>query len=365
VLLDGGGQGVGPPPALRWTSNRPDVAPVDERGGITAGTLGHAIITAATEWGAEARLDVFVVGDLLVASTRRGVTGIYQALPDRPDSLIPILLDGAQNTQPAYSPDRTRIAFSSNRAARDGNFDLYVMDADGSGRRPLTSTPAQEGAPAWSPDGTQIAFESDRDGNMEIYVMDAGGQNVRRLTNNPAGDHSPVWSPDGKWIAFLSDRDRRPQSDVYLMGSDGKNIRRLTTSGQNWSPAFSPSGQEIAVQKGRDLEVLPVGGGEARRLTADPQTGMSPTWAPDGARIAFASTRNARLELFSMDTAGANQQLLLSMPGASVLDPRWSPDGTRIAFVYVPQVEGKSSQGQPYAIYVLTVATQKVTRLSP
>ena len=239
------------------------------------------------------------------------------------------------------------------------------MNADGTARRQLTATPAQEGAPAWSPDGTQIAFESDRDGNMEIYVMDASGQNVRRLTNHPATDQSPSWSPDGRHIAFISNRERRSASDVYVMTQDGKVTRRLTSAGENWAPQFSPSGQEIAVQNGRGLEVVPLAGGPLRTLTADPQSGMSPTWSPDGQRLAFASTRNSRIELFTMDATGANQQLLLTMSGASVLDPRWSPDGTRIAFVYVPQVAGKSSESQPYAIYVMTLANQKVTRLSP
>ena len=266
--------------------------------------------------------------------------------------------DGA----PAWSPDGNRIAFLAERANQT---DLYVMDADGTSRRQLTATPAQEGAPAWSPDGTLIAFESDRDGNMEIYLMDASGQNVRRLTNHPATDQSPSWSPDGKQIVFISNRERRAESDVYVMAPDGRDLRRLTTAGDNWAPQFAPSGQEIALQNGRGLELLPLAGGPARKLTDDPQTGMSPTWSPDGKRLAFASTRNARLELFVMDATGANQQLLLSMPGASVLDPRWSPDGARIAFVYVPQVEGKSSESQPYAIYVMTMANQKVTRLSP
>ncbi len=85
-----------------------------------------------------------------------------------------------------------RIAFHSDR---DGNPEIYVMDADGSNVTRLTNDPADDGFPTWSPDGSRIAFFSDRDGNPEIYVMDADGSNVTRLTNHPALDAVPAWSP--------------------------------------------------------------------------------------------------------------------------------------------------------------------------
>jgi Tol biopolymer transport system component len=92
---------------------------------------------------------------------------------------------------PAWSPDGTKIAFRSNRT---GVYDLYVMNADGSGVTVLTADSATEGRPAWSPDGTKIAFSSDRDGNNEIYVMNADGSGVVRLTDNPASDAQPAWT---------------------------------------------------------------------------------------------------------------------------------------------------------------------------
>ncbi len=87
-----------------------------------------------------------------------------------------------------------QIAFVSNR---DGNFEVYVMDTDGSNQTRLTNNPAIDEGPAWSPDGTKIAFRSDRDGNFEVYVMDTDGSNQTRLTNNPAFDSFPAWSPVG------------------------------------------------------------------------------------------------------------------------------------------------------------------------
>src|SRR6188508_387922 len=93
---------------------------------------------------------------------------------------------------PSWSPDGRRIAFYSDR---DGNAEIYVMNADGSGVRRLTNTKADEGYPSWSPDGRTITFDSDRDGNFEIYAMDADGSNPRRLTNHPARDVSASWAP--------------------------------------------------------------------------------------------------------------------------------------------------------------------------
>ena len=87
-----------------------------------------------------------------------------------------------------------------------------------------------------------------------------------------------------------------------------------------------------------------------KRLTFEPQNGMSPSWSPDGSRMVFASTRNGRLEIFTMQADGSSQDMLVSMPGASVLDPRWSPDGARVAFVQVPTLEEKAARDELTAL---------------
>jgi len=100
------------------------------------------------------------------------------------------LADTGYDSYPVFSPDSTQIVFTS---ARDGNGEIYVMNADGSGQTRLTNNPADACRPVWSPDGTRIAFSSDRDGNWEIYIMNADGSRVTRLTDNPANDGSPAW----------------------------------------------------------------------------------------------------------------------------------------------------------------------------
>ena len=127
---------------------------------------------------------------------------------------------------------QARIAFASNR---DGNYEIYVMDADGANLQRLTNNPHGDSSPSWSPDGKQIAFTSKRDGHVingiptdEIYVMDTDGGNPQNLTNNPHADYYPSWSPDGKQIAFASDRDGN--FEIYVIDADGGNPQNLTNN---------------------------------------------------------------------------------------------------------------------------------------
>ena len=101
----------------------------------------------------------------------------------------------------ACAPKPGKITFES---YRDGNYEVYVMNADGTGQMNLTNNPAGDWFPAWSPDGKRIAFDPNRDLNFEVYVMNADGTGQVNLTNNPAEDLAPAWSPDGNRIAFYS-----------------------------------------------------------------------------------------------------------------------------------------------------------------
>jgi TolB protein len=139
-------------------------------------------------------------------------------------------------------PGKAQIIFVSDR---NGNWEIYLLNAKG--LRNLTRHPALDSDPAWSPDGSKIAFASNRDGRKsDIYVMDADGRNVRRLTRDPAEDCLPSWSPDGRRIAFTSYRDGK--GEIYVVDVDGGNLRNLTNypAANDIEPAWSPDGGKIA-----------------------------------------------------------------------------------------------------------------------
>ena len=225
---------------------------------------------------------------------------------------------------PSWSPDGTKIAFSS---WRDGEGEIYVMDADGSNPRNFTNHYSDDQFPSWSPDGTKIAFTSDRDGNLEIYVMDADGSNQRNLTNHPYHDWVPSWSPDSTKIAFMSNRDG--EYEIYVMDADGSIIMRLTNnSAYDCYPSWSPDGTKIAFESERDghpeIHVMDADGSNQRNLTNHLYFDRNPSWSPDGTKIAFDSYRDGDSEIYVMDADGSNQRNLTNHPYRDS-DPSWSP----------------------------------------
>jgi dipeptidyl aminopeptidase/acylaminoacyl peptidase len=276
-----------------WTSDHPGVATVGPDGVVSAVAPGRTVITAWAPWGRTAAADLIVTGDLLVSSDRagRGV-GIYQLRTAAPDSLVPVLADTATNVQAAWSPDRTRIVFSSNRG---GDFDLYLMDADGTAIRPLAPAPGTDGEPAWSPDGKRIVFSSARGGSQQIWSVGSDGLDLRQLTTAAGASAAPSFSPDGRTIAFVSSRDGN--YEVYLMDADGGSQRRMTTTGnRELAPHFLADGSLAwAVDRGArgGSSILREAGAATAALAEMPATVLS--WSPsrDGRTIAVVTGRSA------------------------------------------------------------------------
>jgi len=185
-------------------------------------------------------------------------------------------------------------------ARTTNNWEIYTVNADGSGFAKLTNNPATDVYPSWSADGRKIAFESNdalvtnRGTNKVIYVMNADGTGQKRLTDTGV-DSYPAWSPDGSKIAFGSGR-AGGSHDIFIMDADGGNVRKLTNNGRiNFDPFWSPDGTKVAFisQSGENSEIYTVnidGTGEKALTNSNTSVG-SADWSPDGRRIVFQDSR--------------------------------------------------------------------------
>ncbi|MGZ4381229.1 MAG: hypothetical protein ACXVZ2_04505 [Gaiellaceae bacterium] len=235
---------------------------------------------------------------------------------------------------------RPDLAFVSTRS---GVYAVYVMNNDGSRQRRLTKVPSAASSPenlfyqvdpAWSPDGKQIAFASTRSGISAIWVMNADGSGAKLLSSGPHGASHPSWSPDGKQIVFGGAN----HTGLYVMDADGSHVHRLgRDSAKVAFPAWSPKGSLIAFSRTApntpitELWVVHPDGKGLRRVTSLASTVSSPSWAPDGKQLAFAAPVRGQYEIYKTNLDGSGLKRLTAS-AAEDIDPAWSPDGKLIAF---------------------------------
>jgi len=227
-FADEAGVIISPATGVTWTSDNPQVVAVAEDGTVSTASYGHAHITATAPGGRRAAAEVFVQGEIVVASSRTGRFQLYAAERANLAQLRKIMDDTAVATEPAFSPDGSRIAFTS---TRDGQPEIYIMDADGTSAGRLTNSPGADGDASFTADGQSVVFHSQRTGHRQIFLQPITSSDAVQLTQEPADNSQPTVSPDGETIAFVSNREGN--NHIWLMSKDGANQRPLTRGQQS------------------------------------------------------------------------------------------------------------------------------------
>ena len=227
-----------------------------------------------------------------------GPTGHWDVLSVNPDGSDPRNLTNQPlaDLDPVYTPNGREILFISGRDQDES--EVFIMNHDGTNvRQIIDNGPIDDRPFAFSPDGSRAVFQSNRDGNAEIYRMNADGSNQVRLTNNPANDASPDWSPDGTRIAFQS--NRTGDTDIYTMNPDGTDVRPvIVLPGADTFPRWSPDGRQLTFARnlgagngGTEIFRVNADGTNLTRLTNNNAADAFPVWSPDGTKISWQSTR--------------------------------------------------------------------------
>ena len=268
-----------------------------------------------------------------------------------PMKVVPFTSFAGHEASPAFSPDGNQIAFAWDGGASD-SIDIYVKLIDAGTPLRLTTHPGINRSPTWSPDGRYIAFARFSESEKGIFTVPALGGTERKL-------YSPdweipyfgtvTWSPDGKFLAYQDRSSPQTPYSIWLLSVDNLERRQVTWPAQNLvdeNPAFSPDGQTVAfvrASSGRvsDIYLVPIGGGEPRRLTFDNREIDGLAWTPDGREILFPSDRGGGYGLWRISLTGGTPERLavggnydFSPPlGKPVNHLSISRQGNRLAYV--------------------------------